>query len=122
MKPSQIVNAYKAILELDNVPMPYRTARQVAALRKRLKEEFDVIRGMEEALAADYGGKFDGASYQFETTETARAFAGQLNAVMDQDDAVNLPGADLSGTAEALHLSPFAVAALDGLIKFEGDK
>lgn len=122
MKPSQIIDAYKAIQELNNTPMPYKTARQVAALKKRLSEEFDVIRSMEEALVAEFGGRYDGTSYLFETTEAAKSFANKLNTIMCQDDTVELPEVDLSGVVATICLSPSAVAALEGLIRFEEEQ
>lgn len=119
MKPSQIVDAYKAIRELDNVPMPYRAARQVASLKKRLDEEFNVVRSMEIALAAEYGGHIEGSSYHFENAHVARDFADKLNAAMQQEDMIEFPKVDLSEISGRLSISPFAVEALDGIVKFE---
>ena len=120
MTPKQITAAYRGVLELSNVILPYKVARRVTALKKRLAEETDTVSEMEKALAVRYGGELhaDGTC-DFQDAETTRQFNDELEKLRSEDDDIQLPHVDLSKYASAIRISPAAVEALEGIVTFE---
>lgn len=122
MTGTQIVDAYRAVRELSDTVLPYKAARGITRLKKRLDEEFATIISMEQALIKKYGGKCcEHGRYDFASTEDAQAFSEELNAAMSQDDDMNLPQVDLSAYSGLIRVSAGAIEALDGLVIFDGD-
>lgn len=119
MTPKQIVAAYKAIHELSGTVLPYRAARGVEALKKRLTEEFETVLEMERNLAEEYGGKLGSGGYRFPDREQAERFRTIHNAAMEQEDDIPLPAVDLSKYTDMLRISPGAIEALEGLVIWE---
>lgn len=117
--PNRIVSAYKAIHELSGTVFPYREARGVAKLKKRLTEEFETVLGMEKSLVEEYGGKCASGSYQFPDQDLAERFRQVYSAAMEQEDDIPLSAVDLSKYTDTIRLSPGAVEALEGLVIFE---
>lgn len=120
MTPNEIKNAYRAIQELTGVVFPYRVARAITALKKRLLEELETVAGMENALVKKYGGRVErGGTFKVSGAD-AQAFVDEYNALMVQDDeSIKLPVVDVSVYADTLRLSPGAVEALEGIVIFE---
>ena len=120
MTPNQIKNAYRAIQELSGVVFPYRVARGIAALKKRLSEELEAVAAMESALVEKYGGNIDRSGSGKISGKEAQAFADEYNAMMAQDDeSIHLPVVDVSKFADTLRISPDAVGWLEGMVIFE---
>ena len=120
MTPNQIKNAYRAIQELSGVVFPYRVARGIAALKKRLLEEVEAVAAMESALVEKYGGKIDRAGNAKVSGENAQAFVDEYNAMMEQnDESIQLPVVDVSAFADTLRISPNVVGWLEGIVLFE---
>ena len=120
MTPNQIKNAYRAIQELSGVVFPYRVARGIAALKKRLIEELEAVAAMGSALVEKYGGKIDRSGSAKISGKEAQAFADEYNAMMAQDDeSIHLPVVDVSKFADTLRISPDAVGWLEGMVIFE---
>lgn len=120
MTPNQIKNAYRAIQELSGVVFPYRVARGIAALKKRLLEEVEAVAAMESALVEKYGGKIDRTGNAKVSGENAQAFVDEYNAMMEQnDESIQLPVVDVSAFADTLRISPDAVGWLEGIVLFE---
>lgn len=119
MTPREIVNANRAIAELSGVVLPYKAARAIAILKKRLREEFDVVLGQENAIAEKYNGKRTAAIVNFESDEIAEAFTEEYESFMTEDTGVKFSPVDLSKYADMLRLSPSAIEALDGIVIFE---
>lgn len=120
MTPNQIKNAYRAIQELSGVVFPYRVARGIAALKKRLLEEVEAIAAMESALAEKYDVKIDRTGNAKVSGKNAQAFVDEYNAMMEQnDESIQLPVVDVSAFADTLRISPDAVGWLEGIVLFE---
>lgn len=120
MTPNQIKNAYRAIQELSGVVFPYRVARGIAALKKRLLEEVEAVAAMESALVEKYGGKIDRTGNAKVSGENAQAFVDEYNAMMEQnDESIQLPVVDVIAFADTLRISPDAVGWLEGIVLFE---
>lgn len=120
MTPNQIKNAYRAIQELSGVVFPYRVARGIAALKKRLLEEVEAVAAMESALVEKYGGKIDRTGNAKVSGKNAQAFVDEYNAMMEQnDESIQLPVVDVSAFADTLRISPDAVGWLEGIVLFE---
>ena len=123
MTPNQIASAYRGILELSHVVLPYKVARRIADLKKRLEAENDTVAEMEKNLAKEYGGTLhaDG-SCDFPDPETARKFNDELNEIRKQDDDIQLPKVDLTKYSGMIRISPAAIEGLAGIVVFdEGD-
>ena len=119
MTPNQIVSAHEAIRELSRVVLPYKTARQVARLKRRIDEEFEVISSMEKAIVEEFGGSIKGVHREFPDESTAAAFDEKMNTYWNEDAEIKLPTVDLSKYAENIRISPATIDALDGLVKWE---
>ena len=119
MTPNQIVNARAAIQELSRVVLPYKTARQVARLKRRIDEEFEVVSSMEKAIVEEFGGSLKGVRREFPDESTAAAFDEKIYAYWDEDAEIKLPTVDLSKYAENIRISPATIDALEGLVKWE---
>lgn len=116
----QVVKAYTHIEELSKSVFPYQTSRSLFRLKKRLREEFDVVLEMEEALVAEYdGAKKQNGAYKFPTEEKQRQFIAAYDELMTKEQDIKLPVVDLSKYTGMIRISAAAMEALDGLILFE---
>ncbi len=122
MTPNQIIQAHQAIQQLSSLVLPYRAAREIAGLKKRLVEEFETVFHAELALLERHGGEVkQNGEYRFPDDGAAETFAKECTAFRAQEDDIRLPIVDLSGHASAIRISASAVEALEGLVKFEGE-
>lgn len=122
MTPKKIIDANKAIQELSAVVLPYSAARAVANLKRRLKEETDIICGIERGIIAKYGGDIDDTGKcKFSDAESAKAFLAEQTEIMNQEDDIHLPEVDLSAYIVNINISAATLEALDGIVKFEED-
>lgn len=121
MTPNQIVKAYRAVNELTNTVLPYKAARGVTSLSRRLQEEFGVVAAMERAMAEKHRGRLEKGTYRFPDNETAHSFSEEYKQAMEQNDDVELPIVDLSKYIDLIRISPGAIEALDGIVIFEED-
>lgn len=120
MTPREIVSIYSALNELSKTVFPYKVARKIAGLNKRVKEEFDVVNNQEHALVSKYNGKYEpGGKISFPDNDAAAAFAAEFDAMMDEDADVRFTPVDVSKYTETLQLTPRTIEALDGVIIFE---
>ena len=121
MTPRQIIEIYRALRELEDVVFPYKQAREIAGLCKRVNEEFELIVQQENKLAAKYNGKRDGHKrLVFDNAEHSEAFAVEYNEMLDGEIDVDLQRVDLSKYADRLQLSPRSLSALERVINFGG--
>lgn len=122
MTPNQVTDAYKAILRLSNTVFPYKIARNISKLKKRLAEEVDTISRMEKAIVEKHGGEIrKDNSVAIEGREQAEECADELNEFRLQDDDIDLPVVDLSKYASFIQISPSDIDALEGLVMFGGE-
>lgn len=120
MTPNQITAAYRAVLELSNIVLPYKAARSVAGLKKRLAEENDIVVDMEKKLVAQYGGEVrHGGACEFPDPDAAERFRAVLNEAREQEADIKLPTVDLSAHTGLIRISPAAIEALEGIVIFE---
>lgn len=119
MTPKQIVAAREAMKELSKIPLPYKVARQLSGLNRRLDQEIETISSMERALVEEFQGSIERNGIQFPDNEAATAFDEKRKTFMEEDVAFSLPVVDLSKFADNLRISSGAVEALEGLIRFE---
>lgn len=120
MTPREIINIHNALNELSKTVFPYKTARKIAGLSKRVKEEIDIINSQEHAIANKYGGKYEpGGKINFSDSDAAVKFAKEFDVMMDEDVDVNFTPVDVSKYTDALRLTPKTIEALDGVIIFE---
>lgn len=120
MTPNQITAAYRAVLELSNVVLPYKAARRVTLLKKRLAEENDIVVDMEKKLVAQYGGEVrHGGACEFPDPDAAERFRVVLSEAREQEADIKLPTVDLSAHTSLIRISPAAIDALEGIVIFE---
>lgn len=120
MTPSRILAAYRAVLELSNIILPYKAARSVMALKKRLADENDTVVDMEKKLAVEFGGEeIPGGAYEFPDVDTNVRFQEALKEAKEQEDDIRLPTVDLSKYTSLIRISPASIEALDGIVIFE---
>lgn len=121
MTAEQIITAYKAVGQLTDVTLPFKEARGIAKLQKRLGEEIETIGKMERNLVADMGGEIrEDDSIHFPTDEAAAEYLARHKELFSQDDdSIQLPKVDLSKCTSGLRLTPGAIDALEGIIKFD---
>lgn len=120
MTPKQVTAAYRAVLELSNIVLPYKSARSVATLAKRLAEENNVVADMEKNLVAEFGGKMrPGGVCDFADQNTAKRFQTALEAAREQEDEIRLPTVDLSEYTNLIRITPASIDALEGIVIFE---
>lgn len=119
MTPRKVLNAYRAIKEISGTVFPYKTARAVAALKRKLQAEVDVIADTERALVEKYGGKMTGSRVDFDSAENVTAFQTEYNNFMEQGAEIDLPVVNLSKHTDALRLAPDTIEALEGIVIFE---
>lgn len=121
MTPRKIMGAYKAIHELIPIVLPYKAARQITKLKKRLVEEFETVVAQEEALVQEYGGQREGNRYKFSDEQVAQDFQVAHTAFLNQEDSIDLPHVDLSSYQDMIRVSIGAIEALEGIVTFEED-
>ena len=121
MTPERIVKIYDALAELAGVRFPYKVARQLAVLNRRVNEETAIISTMERDLVKQYGGTVSKlGALRFDSNEAREAFAAAHAAIMqEENEEVSLPTVDLSKYTSMLTLSPSALDSLEGIIIFE---
>lgn len=120
MTPNQITSAYKAIIRLSNAVFPYKTARSIAKLKRRLAEEVDTISDTEKRIIEKYGGTVKkNGSVTIEDREQADACVEELDGFREQEDDIKLPVVDLSKYVDSIRISPSDIDALDGIVIFE---
>lgn len=121
MTPKQIIQANEAIRELTGIALPYSVARQLAALKKRLGEEFRTVSEMETTLRKKYQGEITPNNrYKFPSPENRQAFSDEWDKLLEDDDeTVQLPKVDLSAYVDELRISAAALAALEDIVQFE---
>lgn len=122
MTPNKVINAYCAIKEISGTVFPYKVARSVASLKRILQDEFDTIANAEQALVEKYGGKKNGARYDFEDPEKLACFRRERDDFLEQDADIKLPVVDLSKYTDMLQLSPNTIEALDSIVIFEKEE
>lgn len=122
MTTKQVVEAYRASRELSEMVLPFKVARAVARLRKRLGEEHFTVLEMERAMVDSCHGKEDVDGYSFPTEEERKAFFTAHRKMMEQEDDIKLPVVDLSAFASQLRITPGAIEALEGLVIFEKEE
>lgn len=119
MTPDKVLSAYRAIKEISGLAFPYKTARSVAKLKRRLQEEAEIVENANRALVEKYGGKLKGNKVRFEDPEQFEKFQAEYNDFMGQDADIKLPTVDLSKHTSVMRLSPDTIEALDGIVLFE---
>lgn len=120
MTPAEVINVHNALYELSKTVFPYKVARKIAGLSKRVKEEIDIINSQEHAIADKYGGKYEpGGKINFPDEDAAVEFAREFDAMMNEEVDINFTPVDVSKYTDALRLTPKTIEALDGVIIFE---
>lgn len=120
MTPAEVINVHNALYELSKTVFPYKTARKIAGLSKRVKEEIDIINSQEHAIADKHGGKYEpGGKINFPDEDAAVEFAREFDAMMNEEVDINFTPVDVSKYADALRLTPKTIETLDGVIIFE---
>lgn len=119
MTPSKISSIYRAVNELSVCVFPYRAAREVYALKRKLQEEFETILETEKSIVEKYEGKFVQNGYNFSSEEKAKSFKEEYERFMNQEAEIELPKVDISQCSESLKISPKSIESLEGIVKFE---
>lgn len=118
MTPTKIVAIHNAVNELSVCVLPYRNARDVNKLKRKVQDEIDTIVSAEKAIVEKHSGQFTDTGFKFNTEEDAKAFRAEYENFMSQDAEVDLPKIDLSQCADLLRLTPNAIDSLDGIVNF----
>ena len=121
MTPERIVRIHDALDELSGVRFPYKVARQLAVLNRRVNEETAIIYTMERDLVKQFGGTVSKlGALRFDSNEAREAFAAAHETIMlEENEEVSLPTVDLAKYTSMLTLSPSALDALEGVVIFE---
>jgi len=120
MKQREVIEAYKAVLELVEVRFPYQTAREVTELRRQLRKEYQIAAERERALAMEMGVEvLETGRFRTKDPEKAEAFQKRREEQMEESAEIDLPVVDLSAFAETLRVSPDCLWALEGIVQFE---
>jgi len=120
LKQREAVEAYKAVLELGMAPLPYRKAREVAALRRRLQEEYETAEERELQLAEELGLEVvDKTRVRTKDPIKQAAFLERREAQMEEAAEIDLPAVDLSDFTNILQISANGLEALEKIVKFE---
>lgn len=120
MKQRDVIAAWRAMEELAGVRLPYRTAREAANLRRRLREEYETAAEREMALAAELGVEIlEAGRFRTRDPEKEAAFRREVERQMNEEAEIGLPALDLSGFADTLRVSPECLEALEGIVIFE---
>lgn len=120
LKPKQITAAYRAVQELCKIVFPYKTARGVATLCKRLADENNTVILVEKNLVKEYGGTVSADGHcGFPDNEAAMKFQEARNVWLEQEDEIELPKVDLSQNTSLIRITPAAIEALDGIVIFD---
>lgn len=122
MTPKKVVSAYRAIKEISGTVFPYKTARAVALLKRRLQEESDIIADAQRSLVEHYGGKANGKRVDFADEEKASEFLTHYDSFMKEDTEIKLPAVDLSKYVNTMRLTPDIIEGLDGIVIFEKEE
>ena len=123
MTPKQIIEAWMGVKELTGLVLPYSKARALAALKKKLQSEVDVIAEHEKSLAESMGGKPDGPNdYIFPDQDIKKKFLFEVRRMHEEnDETLTLPPLDLSEHTAQLRISAAAIEALENIVQFEHD-
>ncbi len=120
MKQREVIGAYRAVLELAEVRFPYRKAREVAALRRRLREEYETVAERETELAKELGVEaLETGKFRTRDPAAAEAFRRRHEEQMNEEAEFDFPAVDLSEFTEMLQVSPDCLEALEGIVVFE---
>lgn len=120
---NQIVSACAHINELSKSVFPYQTARSLCRLKKRLKDELDVVLDIEKTMVSAYGGTVNrDGSYKFPSAEQQKQFIAEYEKTLTQEQDIKLPVVDLSKFTNSIRISPAAMEALDGIVIFEKEE
>ncbi len=119
MTPKRIVEAYQAVEQLSRNDFPYRVSREIAALRTRLREEFEIVAEMEDTLIEKHQGKPAGNGIRFKDAGTLQAYQAEHGEKMGQTAEIDLPAVDLSAFADTIQISANGLEALEGIVLFE---
>ncbi len=119
MTPKRIVEAYQAVEQLSRNDFPYCISREIAALRNRLREEFETVADMEEALVEKHQGKPAGSGIRFKDAKALQAYQAEHGEKMGQTAEIDLPTVDLSSFVDTIQISANGLEALEGIVRFE---
>ncbi len=121
MNLQKIIDAYGAICGLSKIVLPFKKARALTELKKKLKESFDVIQQAELTIVEEFcGEQTQNGIYQFKSDEDAIKCQKAIQDYMEQDDdSIELPTVDLSDYTDQIKLSASALEALEDIIIFD---
>lgn len=122
MKAKRIIQVHDALKELVTLKLPYRAARNIQKLRTAINSEIDIIASQEEKWAKECGGKVqDDGRIEFTDRERADEYGKWRSDMIESEIETSFPECDLSACVEQITISPSALAALEGIVKFESE-
>lgn len=118
MTARQIIDAYKAVVPLCGVPLPFKKARELANLRNALKAEVDVITAQERATIERFDGKETNGKIEFGNALAAQKYQDAMDEFLSGNADVDIPLVDLCGYTDGLEITADGISALSGIILF----
>lgn len=118
MKQQQIVEAYKAMIKMTDMPFILPTAYALYQMAKELKPHFDFQVQEENKLFRKYGVTLDEKrNLKFKNESDAKAFMEQLDALKDMEIDLSFSPIPIKRT-EPISLSLHDLTVLEGFIEF----
>ena len=118
MKLKQLIEIYPALLALGNTKLPARVGFRVAKAINIVKPEIAAYEDQRSKLMQEHGTlSEDGSQYNF-VGAAMGAFAGDINALVDEECDVALPAITEAELAD-VNIEPATLAALLGVVVLE---
>lgn len=119
MKQIQLVEAYKTLKKMANIPMDITTSFKLMKLKKRLEEYYQFEEQEEMKMFNEFHGELinDGRSMQFPTQEDANAFSKKWQELKDMEVEIEIEPIPVM-LDQDIRLTIQDMEALDGFIQF----
>ena len=119
MKQGQIVEAYKILLKLTDIPMDLKTAYNIMKMKRALEDQYRFEENEETKAFREWNGKFskDRTKMQFPNPESAQAFSDRVNELKNMEIDMELNPFEIELTQD-FKLSAKDMEALEGFIIF----
>ena len=88
-------------------------------LNAAVEDEIHIIAAQEEKWITECGGKIENGNATFKDEALGKQYGEWRRDMLNTEIDITLPECDLSAYIEGITISPAAIAALDGIVRFE---
>lgn len=121
MKQSEILRAYSALKDIQNIALPAKTAHAVFMTQKTMKTQIDFQVEHQKKLIAKHGGTISPTGEViFPDNKVPQAFLDDMDELMTSEAELNIE--PISVPLEAVDgqaLTPADITALEGIVDFK---